>query len=215
MQNVYYKLFPGALSNKPEVGNPIRATLLNLPTPRQRFSGRIGPIRILVMGGSQGAHILNQIMPKVAKKLGNKITLWHQVGKGALPEVLRYYYHIGQKQHKLTEFIDDISIAYNWADVVICRSGALTVSEISAVGLPALFVPFVHKDRQQYWNALRLERIGAAKIIEQSQFTIESVATTLALWNRQILLEMAEKSRASAILDSTERIVSVICELAK
>ena len=71
----------------------------------------------------------------------------------------------GQPQHKVTEFIDDMAAAYAWADVVVCRSGALTVSEIAAAGLPALFVPFQHKDRQQYWNALPLEKAGAAKIL--------------------------------------------------
>ncbi|MFP5303821.1 glycosyltransferase, partial [Cobetia sp. SIMBA_158] len=75
------------------------------------------------------------------------------------------YAEAGQPQHKVTEFIDDMAAAYAWADVVVCRSGALTVSEIAAAGLPALFVPFQHKDRQQYWNALPLEKAGAAKII--------------------------------------------------
>ncbi|WP_277600281.1 glycosyltransferase, partial [Salmonella enterica] len=74
-----------------------------------------------------------------------------------------------------TEFIDDMAAAYAWADVVVCRSGALTVSEIAAAGLPAIFVPFQHKDRQQYWNALPLENAGAAKIFEQPQFTVEAV----------------------------------------
>ncbi|MDT1888959.1 UDP-N-acetylglucosamine--N-acetylmuramyl-(pentapeptide) pyrophosphoryl-undecaprenol N-acetylglucosamine transferase, partial [Acinetobacter baumannii] len=78
------------------------------------------------------------------------------------------------------EFIDDMAAAYAWADVVVCRSGALTVSEIAAAGLPALFVPFQHKDRQQYWNALPLEKAGAAKILEQPAFTVEAVASTLA-----------------------------------
>ncbi len=72
-----------------------------------------------------------------------------------------------------------------WADVVVCRSGALTVSEIAAAGLPALFVPFQHKDRQQYWNALPLEKAGAAKILEQPEFTVEAVASTLASWDRK------------------------------
>ncbi|GHK19365.1 hypothetical protein ECZU03_31540 [Escherichia coli] len=78
----------------------------------------------------------------------------------------------------MTEFIDDMAAAYAWADVVVCRSGALTVSEIAAAGLPALFVPFQHKDRQQYWNALPLEKAGAAKIIEQPQLSVDAVANT-------------------------------------
>ena len=133
---------------------------------------------MLVVGGSQGARILNQTMPQVAAKLGDAVTIWHQSGKGAQQTVEQAYAAEGQPQHKVTEFIDDMAAAYAWADVVVCRSGALTVSEIAAAGLPALFVPFQHKDRQQYWNALPLEKAGAAKIFEQPQFTADAVATT-------------------------------------
>ncbi|WP_246543846.1 undecaprenyldiphospho-muramoylpentapeptide beta-N-acetylglucosaminyltransferase [Candidatus Profftia tarda] len=206
--------FPSTFSSASCVGNPLRDNLFYIRTPQQRLAGRAGPMRILILGGSQGADILNQIMPKVAEKLGNKITLWHQVGCGALPKVLSYYDKSGQRYHKLSEFIDDISAAYEWADLVVCRSGALTVSEIAAVGLPALFVPFMHQDRQQYWNALPLERVGAAKIIEQSKFNVDSVISTLSGWNRQTLLEMAEKARSLAIEGSTERVAAVICEVA-
>ena len=104
-------------------------------------------------------------MPQVAAKLGDAVTIWHQSGKGAQQTVEQAYAQEGQPQHKVTEFIDDMAAAYAWADVVVCRSGALTVSEIAAAGLPALFVPFQHKDRQQYWNALPLEKAGAAKIL--------------------------------------------------
>ncbi len=117
-------------------------------------------------------------MPQVAAKLGDAVTIWHQSGKGAQQTVEQAYAQEGQPQHKVTEFIDDMAAAYAWADVVVCRSGALTVSEIAAAGLPALFVPFQHKDRQQYWNALPLEKAGAAKIFEQPQFTADAVATT-------------------------------------
>ncbi len=159
---------------------------------------REGPIRVLVIGGSQGARVLNQTVPEVAARLGDRITLWHQVGKGALETVLRDYERVGQTQHKVTEFIDDMAAAYAWADVVVCRSGALTVSEIAAAGLPAIFVPFMHKDRQQYWNARPLEEAGAAKIIEQPQFNADVVAELLASWDRKTLLAMAEKARAVA-----------------
>ena len=120
---------------------------------------------MLVVGGSQGARVLNQTMPQVAAKLGATVTIWHQSGKGGQQTVQQAYAAAGQPQHKVTEFIDDMAAAYARADVVVCRSGALTVSEIAAAGLPALFVPFQHKDRQQYWNALPLEKAGAAKIL--------------------------------------------------
>ncbi|RTF21175.1 undecaprenyldiphospho-muramoylpentapeptide beta-N-acetylglucosaminyltransferase [Serratia marcescens] len=207
--------FPGAFPNAEVVGNPVRTDVLALPLPAERLQGREGPIRVLVIGGSQGARVLNQTVPEVAARLGDRITLWHQVGKGALETVLRDYERVGQTQHKVTEFIDDMAAVYAWADVVVCRSGALTVSEIAAAGLPAIFVPFMHKDRQQYWNARPLEEAGAAKIIEQPQFNADVVAELLASWDRKTLLAMAEKARAVAIPDATERVAAELVRLAK
>ncbi|KOC88916.1 undecaprenyldiphospho-muramoylpentapeptide beta-N-acetylglucosaminyltransferase [Winslowiella iniecta] len=206
--------FPGAFPNADVVGNPVRTDVLALPLPGERLAGREGPIRVLVIGGSQGARVLNQTLPQVAAKMGDGITLWHQVGKGALESVLQAYQDVGQTQHKVTEFIDDMAAAYAWADVVVCRSGALTVSEIAAAGLPAIFVPFQHKDRQQYWNALPLEQAGAAKIFEQPQFTAEVVAETLAGWDRPTLLLMAEKARAASIPDATGRVADAVAATA-
>ena len=143
------------------------------------------------------------------------MTIWHQSGKGGQQTVEQAYADVGQSQHKVTEFIDDMAAAYAWADVVVCRSGALTVSEIAAAGLPAIFVPFQHKDRQQYWNALPLEKAGAAKIYEQPQFTAQAVADTLASWDRNTLLEMAERARAAAIPDATERVAKEVSLAAK
>lgn len=207
--------FAGAFPSAEVVGNPVRRDVLALPSPEQRLAGRQGAIRLLVMGGSQGAQVLNQTMPQVAGKLGDTVTIWHQCGKGNLQTVQQAYADGGQPQHKVTEFIDDMAAAYAWADVVVCRSGALTVSEIAAAGLPALFVPFQHKDRQQYWNALPLEKAGAAKIIEQPQFTVEAVVQTLTAWDRQKLLAMAQCARNSAIPDATERVAKAVSAAAQ
>lgn len=207
--------FPGAFPNAAVVGNPVRTDVLALPLPVERLAGREGPIRVLVIGGSQGARVLNQTVPEVAARLDDRITLWHQVGKGALASVQREYERVGQTGHKVTEFIDDMAAAYAWADVVVCRSGALTVSEIAAAGLPAIFVPFQHKDRQQYWNARPLEEAGAAKIIEQPQFNADAVAELLAGWDRPTLLAMADKARAVAIPDATERVAAELIRVAK
>ncbi|PQQ23807.1 undecaprenyldiphospho-muramoylpentapeptide beta-N-acetylglucosaminyltransferase [Photorhabdus hindustanensis] len=207
--------FPGAFPKAPVVGNPVREDVLALPVPKQRLAGREGPIRVLVVGGSQGARILNQAMPEIAAGMGDKITLWHQTGKGAKESVQHAYNNSVKCQHKITEFIDDMAQAYAWADVVICRSGALTVSEVSAAGLPGIFVPFQHKDRQQYWNALPLEKVGAAKILEQPQFTVDAVIELLTQWQRPQLLEMAEKARSAAIVDATERVSAALIDAAK
>ncbi|MGN8164190.1 undecaprenyldiphospho-muramoylpentapeptide beta-N-acetylglucosaminyltransferase [Pantoea sp. 22096] len=207
--------FPGAFPAADVVGNPVRTDVLALPLPAQRLADRHGPIRVLVIGGSQGARILNQTLPQVAALVGDEITLWHQTGKGAQPETEKAYQQVGQTQHKVTEFIDDMAAAYAWADVVVCRSGALTVSEVAAAGLPAIFVPFQHKDRQQYWNALPLEKAGAARIFEQPQFTAEAVADLLRHWDRVTLLTMAEQARQVAIPDATERVAQEVARAAK
>ncbi|KAB7691703.1 undecaprenyldiphospho-muramoylpentapeptide beta-N-acetylglucosaminyltransferase [Plesiomonas shigelloides] len=206
--------FPGAFAKAPVVGNPVRQDVLALPEPAQRMKDRSGPLRVLVVGGSQGARVLNRTLPAVAAALGEKITLWHQVGKGALPEVEQAYQAAGATGHKITEFIDDMADAYQWADVVICRSGALTVSELAAAGVPAIFVPFQHKDRQQYLNGLTLEKAGAAYIIEQDQLTAERLEAQLLLLNRPQLLAMAQHARAAAIPDATDRVAAVIQALA-
>ncbi|PJG61668.1 undecaprenyldiphospho-muramoylpentapeptide beta-N-acetylglucosaminyltransferase [Yersinia kristensenii] len=208
--------FPGAFPHADVVGNPVRTDVLALPLPAERLNGREGPIRVLVIGGSQGARVLNQTLPQVAAILGEQITVWHQVGKGALPDVLQAYQQAGQgDKHQVVEFIDDMATAYAWADVVVCRSGALTVSEVAAAGLPAIFVPFQHKDRQQYWNALPLEKAGAAKIIEQPQFTAQAVSSLLAEWDRATLLTMAERARTVAIPDATERVAAEVVAASK
>ncbi|KFD20645.1 MULTISPECIES: undecaprenyldiphospho-muramoylpentapeptide beta-N-acetylglucosaminyltransferase [Tatumella] len=207
--------FPGAFANADVVGNPVRTDVLALPAPEQRFAGREGPIRVLVVGGSQGARVLNQTMPYVAEKCGDRITLWHQTGKGALEAVEAEYASVGQTGHRINEFIDDMAQAYAWADVVVCRSGALTVSEVAAAGLAAIFVPFQHKDRQQYWNALPLENAGAARIFEQPAFTASVIAETLNGWDRQQLLTMALKARAVAVPDATERVANEVAKVVK
>jgi UDP-N-acetylglucosamine--N-acetylmuramyl-(pentapeptide) pyrophosphoryl-undecaprenol N-acetylglucosamine transferase len=202
--------FPGAFRGADVVGNPVRTDVLALPLPQQRLAERSGPVRILVIGGSQGARVLNQALPDIARQMAGSVTIWHQVGKGALASVTEAYQQAGQTGHKITEFIDDMAQAYNWADVVICRSGALTVSEVAAAGLPALFVPFQHKDRQQYWNALPLEQAAAAKIIEQVDFSADAAVAVLKSWDRPTLLAMAINARAVAIPDATERVAAEV-----
>lgn len=202
--------FPGAFPGAPVVGNPVRKDVLALAVPAIRYAEHTGPVRVLVMGGSQGARILNQILPQVAGKLGERVTIWHQCGKGSQVSVQQAYQQVGQPHHKITEFIDNVAGAYAWADVVVCRSGALTVSEIAAAGLPAIFVPFQHKDRQQYWNALPLEQAGGAKIFEQPQFNADEVSQTLAQWDRPTLLAMATLVREVGVTDATERVAEAV-----
>lgn len=209
--------FPSAFPNAPVVGNPLREEVLALPEPEERLIDRDGAIRILVIGGSQGARILNQTLPEVAARLDGKVTIWHQAGKGAQEITESLYKKLCGKSesYKVTEFIDDMAEAYSWTDIIICRAGALTVSEVAMAGLPAIFVPFQHKDRQQYWNALPLEQAGAAKVFEQTQFSTEALVKLLNEWSRPQLLEMAKKARAASITDATKRVAETLIEVAK
>lgn len=204
--------FPTAFPNAEVVGNPVRQDLFEISEPQQRLAERGLPINILVMGGSQGAMVINKTVPEVAKRLGNQVFISHQVGKGKLAGVEEVYQ--STQNGAANEFIDDMKSAYEWADLVICRSGALTVCEIAAAGLPAIFVPFQHKDRQQFLNAEYLAKEGAAVIIEQPDFTPENLLKVLRplIDDRQKLTEMAILAKAKATPLAAKRVAEVIIE---
>ena len=201
--------FPTAFSNAEVVGNPVREDLFEMPNPDIRFSDREEKLRVLVVGGSQGARVLNHTFPKVMVHLADKLEIRHQVGKGAVEEVSQLYGE-NLEQVKITEFIDNMAEAYAWADVVICRSGALTVCEIAAVGAAAIFVPFQHKDCQQYLNAKYLSDVGAAKIIEQADLTPEILVNYLKNFTRENLLQMALKAKTMSMPNAAQRVAEVI-----
>jgi len=202
--------YPGALKNAEVVGNPVCDSIINVPSPMNRFKNREGLLRVLVIGGSQGASILNYILPKVSFLLKEKITVWHQTGDHELEKTKEKYNKFGLKQHLITRFIKNIASAYEWADIIICRSGALTVSEISIVGLAAIFIPYPHKDRQQHLNAEDLKRIGAAKIIDQSNLNTALIVKIIKKLNREKLLSMAQKAYSLGIRDSMLNIFNII-----
>ncbi|QCI16249.1 undecaprenyldiphospho-muramoylpentapeptide beta-N-acetylglucosaminyltransferase [Buchnera aphidicola] len=201
---------PGALTDAEVVGNPVCQSILDIPLPENRFKNRNGPLRVLVIGGSQGASILNYIIPKVSLLLREKIIVWHQTGYSAFQETKKTYQQNGLNNNIVTCFIKNIAYAYEWADIVVCRSGALTVSEISIVGLAAIFVPYPHKDKQQHHNAKELEKIGAAKIIDQSNFNISLMVSILNSLDRKKLFIMSKKAYSLGIRDSTIKIADII-----
>ncbi|TCP95008.1 UDP-N-acetylglucosamine-N-acetylmuramylpentapeptide N-acetylglucosamine transferase [Cricetibacter osteomyelitidis] len=205
--------FPNAFSNAEVVGNPVRQDLFSMPGPQERFAHHSGKLKVLVVGGSQGARVLNLTLPKVAEQLADKLEIRHQVGKGSFETVTALY-----PQHvdvTVTEFIDDMAEAYAWADIVICRSGALTVCEIAAIGVPAIFVPFQHKDRQQYLNACYLADVGAAKIVEQKDLNADVLVQLLNELDRDKLLQMAIKAKEMSAPLAAQRVAEVIIENAK
>lgn len=204
--------FPNAFNGAEVVGNPVRDEFFQQHEPKARFAHREGALNVLVVGGSQGARVLNFLMPEVAKKLP-ELHIRHQVGQGNV-ETVQAFYPDGAHV-EVSEFIDDMAGAYAEADVIICRSGALTVCEIAAVGAAAIFVPFQHKDRQQYLNAKFLADNGAAEIIEQAQLNPDRMVSLLQQLDRTRLCEMAQQAKIQATPDSAQKVADVIVCVAK
>lgn len=196
------------------VGNPVRERIAALPPPRQRFAGRDGRPRLLVVGGSQGALALNRLVPRSLALLGDDEhpEVWHQAG-GQLHEAATTAYRDAGVTARLTPFIEDMAEAYGWADLVLCRAGALTIAELAATGVGSILIPFPFAvDDHQTANARFLERGGAALICQQAQLTAERLAATLRelLGDRARLLRMAEAARGMAKLEAAEQ-VAVAC----
>ncbi|MEX0623261.1 undecaprenyldiphospho-muramoylpentapeptide beta-N-acetylglucosaminyltransferase [Saccharospirillum sp.] len=211
--------FPGTFTGDVDVvGNPVRQALLALAEPVQRGLGGHRRLRVLVMGGSQGAQALNEVVPRAVAQLSQtaRPELWHQAGRDKVEATLADY-HAAGVDGSVVEFIDDMARAYAWADLVVCRSGASTVSELAAVGAYSILVPYPwHRDRQQYRNAQWLVDEQAAELIDQADFTAAWLAERLAYWHshRTELKARATNSWRCGIRDSAHRVVSVINELA-
>ena len=165
------------------------------------------------MGGSQGAQILNQTLPEAIAQLGAGYEVLHQAGKGNADSVAKAYQANQVKNYRSVEFIDDVVEAYQWCDLVICRSGALTVSEVAAAGSASIFVPFMHKDRQQALNADYLVNSGAAIMIEQGELTVRKLVDTVLKLDRESLVKMAKKARESALFDADKIVADSIISI--
>jgi UDP-N-acetylglucosamine--N-acetylmuramyl-(pentapeptide) pyrophosphoryl-undecaprenol N-acetylglucosamine transferase len=200
-------------------GNPVRADLVALLPPEQRMANRNGPMRLLITGGSQGARALNEFLPSAVARLpaGFEVEVRHQAGKGRAVETSQAYEQAGVKA-EVQEFIENMAEAYSWADLVVCRSGALTVSELAAVGLPAILVPFPFAvDDHQTRNAEFLVGAGAARLQDEASCTIESMARHLQelLSDRASLLRMAKAARSVAVPDAAERVADICLQSVK
>jgi UDP-N-acetylglucosamine--N-acetylmuramyl-(pentapeptide) pyrophosphoryl-undecaprenol N-acetylglucosamine transferase len=184
------------------IGNPVRQDILAVAPPAARFAARSGSIRILIFGGSQGAARLNAVVPFALARLADTLDLEirHQTGERGLEATKKSYAEVKVRAN-VTPFIDDMAEAYAWADLVICRSGALTVSELAAVGVAAVLVPFpAAVDDHQTRNAEYLVDEGAAILIPERELTPERLATELQTLcaGRGKLLAMAERARLLA-----------------
>ena len=192
------------------VGNPVRDEFLQLAQQPLKHYQAGAVLKILIVGGSLGARALNQVVPNALAKL-NKVEIRHQSGKGNASQVTDLYQSLGVTTVTVSEFISDMSAAYDWADLLICRAGALTVAEVAAASIPAVFVPLPHAvDDHQTRNAESLTSRGAAVLMPQKEMTADKLAALIAQWQsdpRQ-LQKMAQLSRAAAILNATDRVVS-------
>ncbi len=197
------------------VGNPLRAAFTQYPEPAARFAGRSGPLKVLVVGGSLGAQALNDVVPKALALIapGQRPHVVHQSGAKQI-DALRANYQAAGVQAELVPFIDDMARAYADADLVICRAGATTVTEIAAIGAAALFVPFPHAvDDHQTTNARFLVDQGAGWLIQQRDLTPEGLAELLQNTERPALIQRAQKAKSMQKIHAVEAVVSACEEL--
>ncbi len=201
------------------VGNPVRADIAALPPPAERMAGREGRPRLLVLGGSLGARVLNETVPAVLARLApeRRPQVRHQAGRGK-DEATRAAYATAGVEADVQPFVTDMAEAYGWADLVLCRAGALTVSELAAAGLAALLVPYPYAvDDHQTRNAAFLCERGAARLLPQSELCVEGLSDCLdgLLGDRARLQRMAEQARALAQPASARRVADICEEMSR
>lgn len=198
-------------------GNPVRQDIASLPEPAQRFSQHSGPMRLLVLGGSLGAQAINEIVPLALAMipLDRRPLVRHQAGERILEQAQMFYRQAGVEV-ELLPFIKDMADAYGWADLVLCRSGALTVCELAAAGVGSILVPFPHAvDDHQTANARYLTNAQAAFMIPQRDLRAEQLAELLLKYaaDRPALLKMAQAARSLAITDAAKQVADLCLQL--
>ena len=211
--------FPGTFppaQSAIDSGNPVRHEVAAIEEPRTRMAGRTGPVRVLITGGSQGAQVLNKVVPGALKLLSpaTVMEIRHQAGAKRVDEAVESY-AAADVSADIQPFISDMAEAYAWADLVICRSGALTVAEVAAAGVASVLVPFAYAvDDHQTRNAEYLADAGAAVILAQSSLDPQILAAALEplLSDRDKLLSMAIAARKMALPDAAEKVVEACQE---
>ena len=211
-----FTAFPGVLKKGQWVGNPLRAAFTQQPAPEARFAGRGGPLKLLVVGGSLGARALNEVVPQALALIpeARRPAVTHQSGEKQL-EQLRASYAAAGVQGELLPFITDMARACAEADVVICRSGASTVTELAAVGCAALFVPFPFAvDDHQTANARFLVDAGGGWLVQQADLTPQGLAAMIEKWERPALLQHALAAKKMQKTQATREVAAACEELA-
>ncbi len=217
-----FQAFPGsfpAARGAVTCGNPVRPEIAAVAAPAERLAGRAGARRLLVVGGSLGAQVLNEtVAPAVARlSAAMRPAIRHQAGERTL-DAARSAYAAAEVEAEVTPFIEDMAEAYAWADLVVCRAGALTVSELAAAGVASVLVPYPHAvDDHQTANARYLADLGAARLMAQPELSADSLAEVLAalLGDPARLLAMAEAARMRAEPAAAERIAAACWEVSK
>jgi UDP-N-acetylglucosamine--N-acetylmuramyl-(pentapeptide) pyrophosphoryl-undecaprenol N-acetylglucosamine transferase len=211
--------FPGSFGPKvaaQTIGNPVRADIAALPAPAVRFADHAadrGASRLLVLGGSQGAQRLNAVVPRALAQVAPENRPWvrHQTGERGV-EAARSAYAEARVEAEVLPFVDDMAAAYAWADLAVCRAGAMTVAELQAAGLGAIFVPFpTATDDHQTKNAQVMVRNGAAQVIQERDLTPERLGAAISalVSDRARLLNMAEAARGSRVIDAAARLADL------
>jgi len=211
-----FAAFPNALPKAQWVGNPLRQAFLQQPEPAERFAGRSGPLKVLVVGGSLGAKALNDIVPQAVALLPVEARpqVVHQSGAKQI-DALRANYAAAGVQAELTPFIEDTAQAFADADLVICRAGASTVTELAAVGVAAIYVPFPHAvDDHQTTNAHFMVDAGGGWLMPQPAFNAQKLAEMLQNMQRSTLLNVALKAKTMQKIHATREVVAACEELA-
>ena len=216
ISNQNFSAFPNSLRKSKIIGNPIRKEIEQVRNPKKRFLNRKGPLRILIFGGSLGSKAFNQVLPSMFKKINgkNKLSIIHQSGEKMF-ELLKESYKGTDLKVETRKYIFDMEKKYNWADIVIARSGALTVSELIASGTASILIPYPFAvDDHQFFNAKILKDVGAAEIIREQNLE-EKLLFNLVRLDRKKCENMALKAKELHSYDACDEVLKVCNKLLK
>lgn len=205
--------FPGTFPSRyraVHTGNPLRGNIMALDRPLSKAIGE--PLRVLVVGGSLGAKVLNEVVPVALRQVPGAIEVWHQTGAAHI-EAMQQAYDLAEFKVEVVAFIEDMAAAYQRADVVICRAGAITVSELAQAGVASILIPYPHAvDDHQTANARFLSDKGGAILLPQTELTVEKLVTLMTEWcnNPAGLEAMSEVARRCATPLALQKVMDVI-----